>query len=118
MRKLIIISALFVASLLCAQESTTKQLSAASATTKVFYPTISYQGIIKDNAGKAIANGKHEVMFKIYEGEKAEKAAWSEKQTVNITDGIVNAQVGAVNLLNLPFDKQYCGLATEKCTIF
>ena len=104
MKKLIFISALLATTLLSAQESLSKQLPVA---TKQFYPTMSYQGIIKDNNGKALADGNYKIAFSMYESETAEKPLWSEEQTLVLSSGVLSAQVGAVNLLNLPFDKQY-----------
>jgi len=107
MKKLIFFTALLTATLLFAQEkSLNTNLSSATAV-KAFYPTMSYQGVFKNADGKAVANGNYEINFNIYDSEQSKEPLWSEKQGLTLTDGIMNAKVGAVKLLNLPFDKQY-----------
>lgn len=72
-----------------------------------FYPTMSYQGLLKDNDGKSIEDGKYNITFKIYGTEEAKEAIWKEVQEVEITNGIINCFIGAEKKLDLPFDKQY-----------
>ncbi len=72
-----------------------------------FYPTMGYQGLLKDNQGKLVADGNYKVSFKIYDSEDGEESIWKEVQDVEITKGIINCYIGAVEKLNLPFDKQY-----------
>jgi len=72
-----------------------------------FYPTISYQGLLKDSEGKLIADGSYSLTFSVYDAEEAKEKIWKEVQIVEIKNGIVNCYVGAVEKLNLPFDKQY-----------
>lgn len=82
--------------------------SRVQETTKLeFYPTISYQGLLKDSEGKLIADGSYSLTFSVYDAEDSEEKIWKEVQTVEIKNGIVNCYVGAVEKLNLPFDKQY-----------
>ncbi|OGE83864.1 MAG: hypothetical protein A2Y39_06950 [Candidatus Delongbacteria bacterium GWF2_40_14] len=72
-----------------------------------FYPTISYQGLLKDSEGKLVADGSYSLTFSVYDAEISKEKIWKEVQTVEIKNGIVNCYVGAVEKLNLPFDKQY-----------
>jgi len=72
-----------------------------------FYPTMGYQGLLKDNEGKLVADGNYKVSFKIYESSESKESIWKETQDVEITKGIINCYIGAVEKLNLPFDKQY-----------
>jgi len=82
--------------------------SRVQETTKLeFYPTISYQGLLKDSEGKLIADGSYSLTFSVYDAEDSKEKIWKEVQTVEIKNGIVNCYVGAVEKLNLPFDKQY-----------
>jgi|GEM_PF-817713 len=72
-----------------------------------FYPTMGYQGLLKDNEGKLVTDGTYKVSFKIYDSETSETAIWKEIQDVEISNGIISCHIGAAEKLNLPFDKQY-----------
>lgn len=72
-----------------------------------FYPTMGYQGLLKDNEGKLVADGTYKVSFKIYESSESKESIWKETQDVEIIKGIINCYIGAEEKLNLPFDKQY-----------
>jgi len=82
-------------------------LSAQTAKAKSFSPVISYQGIIRDDNGSPVKDGKYPIVFKIYEDEKSIQEIWLEKQEINLAGGIINANIGSVSAFNLPFDKQY-----------
>ncbi|NOR44627.1 MAG: hypothetical protein GQ534_03495, partial [Candidatus Delongbacteria bacterium] len=72
-----------------------------------FYPTMSYQGLLKDNDGKKIEDGVYKISFKIYDSQKSKASIWKEVQEVEITNGIINCFIGSEEKLDLPFDRQY-----------
>lgn len=118
MRRVVLI-VFVLAALMCAQttkkiNTSTKNSTAQSAervndtqSKLEFYPTMGYQGLLKDNQGKLVEDGNYTVSFKIYDSEDGETALWKEVQEVTITGGVINCYIGAVEKLNLPFDKQY-----------
>lgn len=69
--------------------------------------TISYQGVLTDATGNAVPDGNFSIAFKLYDVAAAGTALWSETQTIPVTKGMINAIIGSMAPLNLPFDKQY-----------
>jgi len=69
--------------------------------------TINYQGVLKDAAGNIVPNGNYTITFKIYNTETGGSDIWMESQQVNVSNGVVNIQLGTISLLNLPFDAAY-----------
>jgi hypothetical protein len=69
--------------------------------------TISYQGVLTDGTGKIVADGNYTIVYKLYEVSTAGTPLWSETQSIPVTNGMVNAVLGTVTPMNLPFDKQY-----------
>lgn len=68
---------------------------------------ISFKGNLKDINGMPI-NGTRQMIFKIYDRATLGTPLWQETQSnVNIEDGIFSAELGSVNPIKLPFDKQY-----------
>ena len=68
---------------------------------------ISYQGILKNTDGSLVSDGTYSITFKIYESETGSTEIWSEIQSVSISDGLVNVNLGDVTALNISFDTQY-----------
>ena len=69
---------------------------------------IGVQGIIRKSDGKSIEDGTYAITFRLYETLTGGTAVWSEVQPeVEISGGIYNALIGAVNNLNLPFTDDY-----------
>ena len=68
---------------------------------------ISYQGILKNTDGSLVSDGTYSITFKIYESETGSTEIWSEIQSVSISDGLVNVNLGDVAALNISFDTQY-----------
>ena len=66
--------------------------------------TINYQGVLKDASGVVVANGDYNLTFKLYNTNSGGTALWTETKSLNVTDGIVNTQLGSVTPINLPFD--------------
>jgi len=69
---------------------------------------ISYQGVLTDGAGTAVPDGTYNLTFKIYDVSSGGTALWTETQnSVQVTGGIFNVNLGSVNALNLAFDAPY-----------
>jgi hypothetical protein len=62
-------------------------------------PQMSYQGQLTDNSGAPVGDGDYQMTFRLYsdEGDAVGDAAWSETQTVAVSDGLFNATIGADN---------------------
>jgi hypothetical protein len=69
--------------------------------------TISYQGVLTDGSGNIVADGNYNLTFKLYDVATSGAALWQELQSVNITKGIFNVNLGSVSPLTIPFDKPY-----------
>ena len=67
----------------------------------------SVQMLITDNDGILIADGQHEITTKLYESISGNNNIWTESQTVNVNNGLVNLILGKIQSLNLSFDKSY-----------
>ena len=67
---------------------------------------INYQGYLTDPQGTAI-DGTVSIVFSIYSQASGGTALWAETQTVTVTDGVFNADLGNTTTLNLPFDTPY-----------
>ena len=85
--------------LLAGVVSYSTMLSDANAASPV--PKISWQGRLIQN-GVAV-EGSRMMTFTLYDEQNT--ALWHEVQHVKITNGIYSVLLGAVNQLNLPFDK-------------
>ena len=86
-----------------------------SATAPAHLPRImSYQGVLTDAAGSAVADGIYGVAFKLYETDASGTEIWAETQPVEVTKGIFSVLLGSVTPLDLPFDGQYwLGISIE-----
>lgn len=69
--------------------------------------SIFHQGILTDEAGEIVEDGTYEFTFKIYDQETDGSALWSEVQVLEVTNGIFNAHLGAVEPFDLPFNEGY-----------
>jgi hypothetical protein len=67
---------------------------------------ISYQGVLRDAGGNVVPDGQYTITFKIYAGLGL-IPLWTEVQTIQISEGILNAKLGSVTPLDLPFDQPY-----------
>lgn len=74
--------------------------------------TVTYQGILRNADGTLVLDGNYQLRFAIYDVPSAGTALWNETQTVGVVNGVVNAILGSVTPLPLPFDRPYwLGLA-------
>ena len=70
--------------------------------------TMSYQGMVTDGAGVALADGAYEITFRIYDVPTGGAALWTDSQpTVAVASGLFSTTLGSMNALGLAFDKQY-----------
>ncbi len=69
--------------------------------------TFSFQGSLKDTGGNPV-NANVDITFAIYDVTSGGSALWSEFQSgVAVANGVINAEVGSVTPVDLPFDKPY-----------
>ncbi len=74
-------------------------LVAVSALSALAVPgMINYQGKLTDSDGYPL-NGTYQVQFHIYDAATGGSELWSETQSVTVTDGIYNVQLGSVEPL-------------------
>ncbi len=69
--------------------------------------TMSYQGVLTDANGAAVADGQVNLTFKLYDAATDGTMLWEETQQVQVANGIFNVILGTSNPLTLPFDKPY-----------
>ena len=71
--------------------------------------TISYQGVLTDNAGNPKPDGDYSITFSFYELEAGGDAIWSETKTLSITKGLLSTLLGSQTLfgVDVKFDKPY-----------
>jgi hypothetical protein len=79
----------------------------ASTTMANVPSTLSYQGVLADASGVAVADGPYSITFKIYDVFMGGTELWSETQVVPVSKGIFSAVLGSVQPLTLPFDIPY-----------
>jgi cysteine-rich repeat protein len=71
---------------------------------------LNYQGYLTNSSGQPIntaAGTPLHLTFKLYAAANGGAALYTEQQDVVVTNGVFNAQIGAVTPLTLPFDVPY-----------
>lgn len=69
---------------------------------------LSYQGVLADAGGVAVADGPYRITFSIYDVREGGAALWTELDTVSVSKGIFNAVLGRwASLGGLDFDGTY-----------
>ncbi|TAL70834.1 MAG: hypothetical protein EPN82_00590 [Bacteroidetes bacterium] len=68
---------------------------------------ISYQGMLTDGGGSIVSDGNYNLDFKLYDVVAGGTPLWQEVQSVTVTKGIFNVNLGSVSPLSLSFDKPY-----------
>lgn len=70
---------------------------------------ISWQARLSDVPGQPMANGPVEITFRLYDAAFGGVPVYSETQTLDVLDGVVNAAIGAATPLpaSLGFDRGY-----------
>jgi hypothetical protein len=69
-----------------------------SALTAVVPKVISYQGQLSDNSGSPV-DGTISITFSLYKDVSGGAAVWSEIQTISVSNGLLNVQLGSVEPL-------------------
>lgn len=68
--------------------------------------TINYQGVLTQPNGTVI-NGQVSLQLSLYTAASGGTPLWQETQTVDVSQGLFDVQLGAVTPLTLPFDAPY-----------
>lgn len=81
----------------------------------IFGQVITVQGVLRDQNGRSVDDGFHQVTFKLYNADQGGTALWSDTYTsLETKNGVFNVNLGEVTPLNLPFDHlYYVGIAVE-----
>ena len=75
---------------------------------------INYQGVLTDAGGAAVGDGTYSVTFRLYAEEAGGTEIWSESQSVTVSKGIFNVNLGSVMPLDLPFEvAHWLGISVE-----
>jgi hypothetical protein len=76
---------------------------------------LSYQGVLADAGGAAVADGLYKITFSIYDVQEGGAALWTELDSVTVSKGIFNAVLGRwTSLGGLDFDRTYyLGVSVE-----
>ncbi len=69
--------------------------------------TMSYQGVLTDADGNAVADGNYDLTLALYNAASGGTAQWMETQSVAVVNGVFNIILGSVSPLELPFDTAY-----------
>ena len=78
--------------------------------------TIAVQGVLRDPAGRTVADGSHNVVFKLYDAQTGGTELWSESLgSVETSHGVFSVQLGASSSLEtLSFtDKYWLGIQVD-----
>lgn len=71
-----------------------------------FPQLLSIDGYLTNSSGSA-RNGSYPFVFGLYTAPSGGSALWTETQTLAVSSGKLNALLGSVTALNLPFDQDY-----------
>jgi hypothetical protein len=77
---------------------------------------LSYQGVLTDASGQAVADGSYSITFRLYTAPSGGSPVWEETSAaVQVAKGIFNATLGTtVGLAGLAFDEPYyVGISVE-----
>jgi hypothetical protein len=80
--------------------------SAAFQAQAVVPSQFSYQGFLTTPAGVPVS-ATLTMQFRLYDAPTGGELAWSESQTVTVSNGVFNAVLGAVTPITVVFDRQY-----------
>ena len=69
--------------------------------------TLSYQGVLIDESGQAVADGDYSITFRLYNGATGGSPFWSETQTVTVNKGVFSVTLPSTGELAYMFDEQY-----------
>jgi hypothetical protein len=69
--------------------------------------TISYQSLLTEKNGDAVADGTYSFTFKLYNDADEGSPLWTETQSLSVVNGLMNVILGSEEHLNLAFDVPY-----------
>ena len=81
-------------------------LALFSAYSFAFPSLLSLDGFLTNSSGSAL-NGSYSFVFALYNVSTGGTAIWTETQTLTVSSGKLNALLGSVTALSLPFDQGY-----------
>src|SRR3989338_4885431 len=61
------------------------------------YEKINFQGKLINSNGTNVADNDYSVVFTLYDASSAGNNLWDETQTVTVTDGVFQVELGAVD---------------------
>ena len=87
----------------------------AGAASADISPHMSYQGVLKDDAGNVVSDGTYVITFRMYETDSGGAMLWEETQSVSVEGGIMNVLLGnLVPLIDLSWENPYwLGISIE-----
>jgi len=68
---------------------------------------IDYQGLLENSDERTVRDGNYEITFRIYDSEESNVCVWKEVHEVEISEGMLNCNIEAVDKYDLPTDRQY-----------
>ena len=69
---------------------------------------MSFQGVIKDALGRLLNDGSYNIIFKLYTALTGGTQVWTETQSVSVSRGMINVNLGSVNpITGLSFNTSY-----------
>jgi len=71
-----------------------------------FPSLLSLDGFLTNSSGAAL-NGSFSFVFSLYNVSSGGSALWTESQTLSVSSGRLNALLGSVSALSIPFDQDY-----------
>src|SRR5690554_5324659 len=79
---------------------------------------LSYQGVVTDTNGNPKKDGEYKFTFSIYDDSVSGGSLWSEEKTIQTKQGLFSTELGSVEPLTIPFDKQYWLQVEADGTVF
>ena len=79
-----------------------------------WHPTLNYQGLITEIDGSPMSDQSMSITFQLYADESSNLALWSETQEVDIVEGVLNVELGALKPLDIDFNQPlWLGLSMD-----
>src|SRR5690554_963029 len=79
---------------------------------------LSYQGVVTDTNGNPKKDGEYKFTFSIFDDSVSGESLWSEEKTIQTKQGLFSTELGSVEPLTIPFDKQYWLQVEADGTVF
>jgi hypothetical protein len=69
---------------------------------------MNYQGVLREGSGVPVPDGTYALTFRLYDVQTGGLALWTEAQTTDVVDGMINVKLGkTIPLSGLEFDVPY-----------